>query len=51
MPVGFVQAAESKLELSKRDIPYITIHGYRGGSPAAAATVNALLRLASEAAN
>ena len=51
MPVGFVQAAESKTELGKRDIPYITIHGYRGGSPAAAATVNALLRLASEAAH
>lgn len=46
MPVGFVQAEESKQGLMKRDIPYITITGTRGGSPMAAATVNALLRLA-----
>lgn len=46
MPVGFVQAAESKKELMKRQIPYITIEGTRGGSPLAAATVNALLKLA-----
>ncbi|MBT9148831.1 MAG: precorrin-8X methylmutase [Dehalococcoidia bacterium] len=30
----------------KRDIPYITIDGTRGGSAAAIATVNALLNLA-----
>ncbi|MFC2071371.1 precorrin-8X methylmutase [Chloroflexota bacterium] len=48
MPVGFVQAEESKVELSRRNIPYITIAGRRGGSPAAVATVNALLRLALE---
>jgi precorrin-8X/cobalt-precorrin-8 methylmutase len=46
MPVGFVQAEESKAELVKRDIPYITIEGTRGGSAAAVATVNALLNLA-----
>jgi precorrin-8X/cobalt-precorrin-8 methylmutase len=46
MPVGFVQAAESKAELMKRDIPCIAIEGNRGGSALAAATVNALLRLA-----
>ena len=46
MPVGFVQARESKAELMKRQVPYITIEGTRGGSPLAAATVNALLRLA-----
>ena len=45
MPVGFVACAESKAELVKRDIPYITILGRRGGSSAAAATVNALLDL------
>ena len=45
MPVGFVACAESKDELVKRDIPYITILGRRGGSSAAAATVNALLDL------
>ena len=45
MPVGFVACAESKDELAKRDVPYITILGRRGGSSAAAATVNALLDL------
>ncbi|MBN2239897.1 MAG: precorrin-8X methylmutase [Dehalococcoidales bacterium] len=48
MPVGFVQAKESKQALETYDIPYITIAGNRGGSPTAAATVNALLRLAME---
>ena len=46
MPVGFVACPESKEELVKRDIPYITIMGRRGGSSAAAATINALLELA-----
>jgi precorrin-8X/cobalt-precorrin-8 methylmutase len=46
MPVGFVQAAESKTELMKRTIPFIAIEGTRGGSALAAATINALLRLA-----
>ena len=46
MPVGFVQAKESKAELMNRDIPYITIDGNRGGSATAVATVNALLKLA-----
>jgi precorrin-8X/cobalt-precorrin-8 methylmutase len=46
MPVGFVRAAESKAELMKHQTPYITIEGTRGGSTLAAATVNALLRLA-----
>lgn len=45
MPVGFVACAESKDELMKRPVPYITISGRRGGSSAAAATVNALLDL------
>ncbi|MBI3040811.1 MAG: precorrin-8X methylmutase [Chloroflexi bacterium] len=45
-PVGFVQATEAKEELMKLDIPYITVAGTRGGSAIAAATVNALLRLA-----
>lgn len=46
MPVGFVACAESKEELSHSQVPYITIKGRRGGSSAAAATVNALLTLA-----
>ena len=45
MPVGFVACAESKEELTKRAAPYISITGRRGGSSAAAATVNALLDL------
>lgn len=45
MPVGFVACPESKEELVKRDVPYVTIEGRRGGSSAAAATINALLEL------
>lgn len=45
MPVGFVACAESKDELVRRDRPHIAITGRRGGSSAAAATVNALLDL------
>ncbi|MEW5961199.1 MAG: precorrin-8X methylmutase [Chloroflexota bacterium] len=45
MPVGFVSAAESKAELLTLDVPYITAAGRKGGSPAAAAAINALLRL------
>ena len=45
-PVGFVAAAESKRELLKRDMPYVTVEGTRGGSPLAAAALNALLILA-----
>lgn len=45
MPVGFVDAAESKEALMQSDLPYISIAGTRGGSPLAAATVNALLRV------
>ncbi len=44
-PVGFVGAAESKAELMKRDIPYITVEGTRGGSTISAAIVNALLKI------
>lgn len=46
MPVGFVACAESKDELLKRAVPHIAIVGNRGGSSAAAATLNALLGLA-----
>jgi precorrin-8X/cobalt-precorrin-8 methylmutase len=45
MPVGFVMARESKSELMKRNVPYITITGTRGGSTLAAATINALLQM------
>jgi len=46
MPVGFVACAESKDELARRSAAHITILGNRGGSSAAAATLNALLSLA-----
>jgi precorrin isomerase len=42
--VGFVGAAESKLALSQNshNVPFLTLHGRRGGSAIAAAAVNAL---------
>lgn len=44
IPVGFVGAAESKDMLAKvSKVPFITVAGSKGGSPIAAATVNALL--------
>jgi len=46
VPVGFVGAAESKLELMEMDIPFISNPERRGGSPLAAAIVNGLIYLA-----
>ncbi|MGI8502351.1 MAG: precorrin-8X methylmutase [Hassallia sp.] len=45
-PVGFVGAAESKAALAadSRQVPFITIHGRRGGSAMAAAAVNAIAK-------
>jgi precorrin-8X/cobalt-precorrin-8 methylmutase len=48
VPVGFVNAAESKALLAEKDYPFITSLGRKGGSPVAAAIVNALIRLAGE---
>ena len=48
IPVGFVGAAESKKELSMLNVPFITNIGTKGGSPVAAAIINALLKLAKE---
>lgn len=45
IPVGFVSAVESKDELSRMNIPFITNQGRKGGSPCAAAIVNALYKL------
>ena len=43
MPVGFVNAAESKaLLMAQTKIPYIAIEGRKGGSALAASAVNAL---------
>ena len=42
LPVGFVNAAESKEELSRMDYPHITALGRKGGSALAASVINAL---------
>lgn len=48
MPVGFVGSAESKQALAAHSlpdgsqVPWIVVHGNRGGSAMAAATINAL---------
>ncbi len=43
IPVGFVGAAESKAALAKDGrVPFVVVHGRRGGSAMAAAAVNAL---------
>ncbi|VXC37995.1 precorrin-8X methylmutase [Aeromicrobium sp. 9AM] len=43
-PVGFIGAAESKEALAafSLDIPYLTVHGRRGGSAMAASALNAI---------
>lgn len=42
-PVGFVGAAESKLELAREgQVPFLVVHGTRGGSAMASSVVNAL---------
>jgi len=46
VPVGFVNAMESKEILAGKTYPYITALGRKGGTPVAVAAVNALLRLA-----
>lgn len=48
MPVGFVGSAESKTALAEHElpeggqVPWIVVHGRRGGSAMAAATLNAI---------
>lgn len=47
MPVGFVGSAESKVALAEADlpggpVPWLVVHGRRGGSAMAAAALNAL---------
>jgi precorrin-8X/cobalt-precorrin-8 methylmutase len=46
VPVGFVNAMESKAMLAEKPYPFITSLGRKGGTPVAVAAVNALLRLA-----
>ena len=47
-PVGFVNAAESKEELRKIDIPSISTEGTRGGTPVAVATMNEIITMFAE---
>ncbi len=51
VPVGFVNAVESKELLTRQHYPFITNKGRKGGTPVAVAIVNALLRLASHTAD
>ncbi|MCU0537806.1 MAG: cobalt-precorrin-8X methylmutase [Hydrococcus sp. Prado102] len=47
-PVGFVSVLESKQALKRLNVPKIWVEGRKGGSPVAAAILNALLVLAWE---
>lgn len=47
-PVGFVSVIESKEILRQLAVPQIIVKGRKGGSPVAAAIINALLILAKE---
>ncbi len=44
MPVGFVDVLESKLQLNRSGLNYISLEGTRGGAGLAASVVNTLLR-------
>lgn len=46
LPVGFVNAAESKAMLVDMDIPFISNMGRKGGSNVAASVINALIVMA-----
>jgi precorrin-8X/cobalt-precorrin-8 methylmutase len=48
VPVGFVKALESKALLASRSFPFITNMSRKGGSPVAAAIINALIQMAGE---
>ena len=47
-PVGFISVVESKVALAKTQVPQILVEGRKGGSPVAAAILNALIVLAWE---
>lgn len=47
-PIGFVGAAESKLEFEEVDVPMVTIRGRKGGSGVAASIINALMYMVVE---
>jgi len=43
VPVGFVNAAESKRRLREMDVPSISTEGTRGGTPIAVASINEII--------
>ncbi|HEY9610041.1 cobalt-precorrin-8X methylmutase [Allocoleopsis sp.] len=47
-PVGFISVSESKEALAQTSVPQIYVEGRKGGSPVAAAILNALMVLAWE---
>ncbi len=47
-PVGFISVIESKAALAQINVPQIRVEGRKGGSPVAAAILNALIVLAWE---
>ncbi|MBI0584277.1 MAG: precorrin-8X methylmutase [Methanomassiliicoccus sp.] len=47
-PVGFVNAAESKEELRKLDVPSVSTQGTRGGTPVAVAALNEIITMFAE---
>lgn len=47
-PVGFISVLESKAALAQVDVPQIRVTGRKGGSPVAAAILNALMVMAWE---
>ena len=47
-PVGFISVVESKAALAQTPVPQIRVEGRKGGSPVAAAILNALIVLAWE---
>ncbi len=48
MPVGFVHVLESKEEVARTGVPFITLTGRRGGSPLAVSVLHALCSLAEQ---
>ncbi|MEW6493132.1 MAG: cobalt-precorrin-8X methylmutase [Cyanobacteriota bacterium] len=46
VPVGFISVLESKAALAQTSVPKILVEGRKGGSPVAAAILNALMVLA-----
>jgi len=47
-PVGFVNAAESKVLLRTTDVPSISTEGTRGGTPVAVAALNECITIVIE---